>query len=197
MPTIGQTETRSCLVDLSASERVELGHEMGKHEVQIEALKVERAGVSKRIRGHEVERNKLGHWLDTGKREQDVECWWRRSEVAREWYLQRPDTGETIETRPFSGRDLIHELPFTDDGNQAADHDENGEVLTAVDSNFVVTVIGVDPGQPFVEAAPQPAPEPPAPVVQLLAPPPRRPAPKGGGKRNGKATSKARPAAVP
>lgn len=188
MPTIGQTETRSCLVDLSASERVELGHEMGKHEVQIEALKVERAGVSKRIRGHEVERNKLGHWLDTGKREQDVECWWRRSEVAREWYLQRPDTGETIETRPFSGRDLIHELPFTDD-DQAADHDENGEVLTAVDSNFVVTVIGVDPAAEADDAPPPEAEA--APVVQLLATPPRRPAAAPSKRKRSKAKATA------
>jgi hypothetical protein len=179
-------------VDLSASERVELGHEMGKHEVQIEALKVERAGVSKRIRGHEVERNKLGHWLDTGKREQDVECWWRRSEVAREWYLQRPDTGETIETRPFSPRDMVHELPFTDPpADQAAEHvvTADGEVLTAVAPDFVITMIGMDPGQPFAADAPAPEPGPAAPVVQLLAPPPRRPATKERKRGKAKATA--------
>ena len=186
MPTTGQTETRSCQVELRASERVELGHEMARHEVQIEALKLERAALNKRVRKHEQERNQIGHWLDTGKREQDIECWWRRSDVLREWHLQRPDTGETVEVRPFGQLDFTHELPFHADHTADPPDDDqaehvvtaDGEVLTGVAPDFV---IGVNP----------------APVVQLLAPPPRRPAPKGGGKRNGKATSKARPAAVP
>jgi len=196
MPTLGQTETRSCQVEISASERVELGHEMGRHEVQIEGLKVERAGVSKRIRNHEVERNKLGHWLDTGKREQDVECWWRRDDAAREWYLQRPDTGETVETRPFSPRDMVHELPFHD-GPRDDDQGEytitaDGEVLTAVGRDFVVTVIGSDPAAPEpagnLEVAPE---QPAAPVVQLLSTPPRRPAAAPSKRKRSKAKATA------
>jgi hypothetical protein len=191
MPTLGQTETRSCQVEISASERVELGHEMGRHEVQIEGLKVERAGVSKRIRNHEVERNKLGHWLDTGKREQDVECWWRRDDTAREWYLQRPDTGETVETRPFSPRDMVHELPFHDgprDDDQAEHVTADGEVLTAVGSDFMIEVIGATADASDLEAAPE---QPAAPVVQLLSTPPRRPAAAPSKRKRSKAKATA------
>jgi len=176
MPTTGQTETRSCLVVLNALERAELGHEMGKHEVQIEALKLERAALNKRVRKHEQERNQIGHWLDTGKREQNIECWWRRNEATLEWHLQRPDTGETVEARPYGQLDFTHELPFTADppDDDQAEHvvTADGEVLTGVAPDFV---IGVNP----------------APVVQLLAQPPRRPAPKARERKRGKAKATA------
>jgi hypothetical protein len=176
MPTIGQTETRLCQVKISVSERAELGRDMGRLELQIERLKYERAGVNKRIRDAETERNKLGHTAESGLRDMDIECWWRRDDAAQEWVLQRPDTGEVVEVRPFNGRDLNHELPFHD----AADADGQ----TRVESDFVVEIISV-PEQP--DAPPTP---PAGQVVSLLAPPPRRPAPKQQRKRGkGKASA--------
>jgi hypothetical protein len=173
MPTIGQTETRLCQVKISVSERAELGRDMGRLELQIEGLKVERAGVSKRIREAETERNKLGHTAESGLRDMDIECWWRRDDAAQEWVLQRPDTGEVVEVRPFNGRDLNHELPFDDADGQ-----------TRVESDFVVEIISTAPEQP--DAPPTP---PAGQVVSLLAPPPRRPAPKQRKRGKAKATA--------
>lgn len=206
MPTVGETETRQCMVEVTETERVQFGAEMAEHEVAIEVLKAERAALSARVRKHEKHRNRLGHILDNGKHEQSLECWWRRDETAREWYLQRPDTGETIETRPFSSRDMVHELPF-DDGDvsgviEVIGADVPGDV--PADVSIDVPDIAAEAADPAVADVPAvvlediPAgaasleAEPAAQVLPFeapLPPPPRRPEPKRSKRSsNGKAS---------
>jgi hypothetical protein len=185
MPTVGETEQRQCMVEVTEADRVLFGANMAEHEVAIEVLKAERGALSARIREHEKERNRLGHILDNGKHEQPLECWWRRDEAAREWYLQRPDTGETIETRPFATRDMTYELPFAAADDSDADAQPVEVIGAPVDSPVNLEVD--DPAPANLEAASldgQTA------AVVSLPRPPRRPAPVANGHSKASRTRK-------
>jgi hypothetical protein len=83
---------------------------MADCEVAVEALKASRSELARQVKTHEKRRNELGHALEAGVEDRDLVCTWHPDYKQNAFLLKRPDTGETIDTRPMSASDLNVEL---------------------------------------------------------------------------------------
>lgn len=111
-----ETEVRTCTVPLTEAERLERADAMVKCELQIEALKLERAALGRVIRKNEERRNQLGHTLETGTEERELVCTWMPDYSKNVLRLTRPDTREVIDTRPMTAEDRMVPM-FPDAGD--------------------------------------------------------------------------------
>lgn len=104
------TELRTCPVKLTEPERLARGHEMAQCEVDIEALKGDRATTGRSIREQEKRRNELGHMLEVGTEPRELACTWVPDYQKNVFNLTRPDTGEVVDTRAMTAADRQADL---------------------------------------------------------------------------------------
>jgi len=116
-----ETEKRRCAVKLSLIERDKRGDEMADCEVKIEALKAQKSELARQVKTHEKRRNELGHALDSGSEERELMCTWHPDFKQNAFLLKRPDTQETVDTRPMTAGDRTADL-FGDDDAPAPVH---------------------------------------------------------------------------
>lgn len=110
----GQKITRLLPCKLSESEFVERGEEMAKCELAEEKLKAERRMVNGQIKVQVQERARLGHVIDKGEEDREVDCKWISNFATNEWLLIRQDNGGQVEARTMSASDLQGKLGFDD-----------------------------------------------------------------------------------
>lgn len=110
----GQKITRLLPCKLNEAEFVERGEEMAKCELAEEKLKAERRMVNGQIKVQVQERARLGHIIDKGEEDREVDCKWISNFATNEWLLIRQDNGAQVEARTMTASDLQGKLGFDD-----------------------------------------------------------------------------------
>jgi hypothetical protein len=109
-----ETEKRRCQIKLTLAERDKRGDEMADCEIKIEELKGERSELARQVKTYEKRRNELGHALEAGTEERELQCSWVPDFKQNAFLLTRPDTQEVIDTRPMTATDRQTDLPGAD-----------------------------------------------------------------------------------
>jgi len=108
-------EERELPVKLNEKELLLRGDEMAECELNIEALKIERLQLNKKIKAQIDQRGKLGHTIDRGAEDRPVRCEWRPDFAKNVFRLVRLDTQEEVDTRAMTGTDRQGNLAAVSD----------------------------------------------------------------------------------
>jgi hypothetical protein len=111
------TETRELACELNQAELIARGDEMADAELRIEALKLERGGVTDQIKNEQILRRKLAGVIDSGKELREVRCVWVEDFPKNVFRLIRQDTGAEVDTRAMSAADRQEDM-FEEDEDQ-------------------------------------------------------------------------------
>lgn len=113
-------ETRDLACRLTDVELQKRGKQMSDVELEVEEWKLERAGVSAKIRTGESRRAELAHVIDKGEETRPVRCTWSADYGKNVWRLKRSDTQAEVDTRAMTAHDRNTELGFDGDDEKPA-----------------------------------------------------------------------------
>ena len=107
-------EVRDLSCKLMDTELQKRGKQMSDVELEVEQWKLERAGVSAKIRKGESRRAELAHVIEKGEETRPVRCAWSADYAKNVWRLHRTDTHAEVDTRAMTASDRNGELDFAD-----------------------------------------------------------------------------------
>jgi len=126
-----EREQRELACVLSEAEHGQRADTMARCELDIEVLEQQRRGVNGQIADLRAERARLAKIIDEREERRMVECSWIEDFSTKSYKLVRQDTGETVDVRPMTAKDLQGTLnvdgPNDGDSDDGSDDDDDDD----------------------------------------------------------------------